>query len=159
MGGVELPNTTSSTNDVEHRQPPPPPSATETDTSKWTKVDDVAGGDGAGAKKLVPKARDPFGYRRDIDGLRALAVAAVVIYHCDPNWMPGGFVGVDVFFVISGYVVAGSLLCLLRVAHQDDRARHESDERLLPRFLRSDVRLEQSGHRQRPRHERADLQG
>jgi peptidoglycan/LPS O-acetylase OafA/YrhL len=62
------------------------------------------------AHEAVAKPRDPFGYRGDIDGLRALAVAAVVIYHCDEAWMPGGFTGVDVFFVISGYVVAGSLL-------------------------------------------------
>ncbi len=44
-----------------------------------------------------------------IDGLRALSVIAVVIYHLNENWLPGGFAGVDVFFVISGYVVTGSL--------------------------------------------------
>ena len=49
-------------------------------------------------------------YRADVDGLRAVAVVAVVAYHLDSAYMPGGFVGVDVFFVISGYVVAGSLL-------------------------------------------------
>ncbi len=45
-----------------------------------------------------------------IDGLRALAVLAVIIYHFVPAALPGGFAGVDVFFVISGYVVTGSLL-------------------------------------------------
>jgi len=49
-------------------------------------------------------------HRADIDGLRALAVASVVIYHLDETWLPGGFVGVDIFFVISGYVVCSSLL-------------------------------------------------
>jgi peptidoglycan/LPS O-acetylase OafA/YrhL len=44
-----------------------------------------------------------------IDGLRAIAVLAVVIFHLDPHWLPGGFAGVDVFFVISGYVVASSI--------------------------------------------------
>lgn len=44
-----------------------------------------------------------------IDGLRALSVLAVVIYHLNEQWLPGGFAGVDVFFVISGYVVTGSL--------------------------------------------------
>jgi peptidoglycan/LPS O-acetylase OafA/YrhL len=44
-------------------------------------------------------------YRRDIDGLRALAVAAIVIHHAFPSLLPGGFVGVDVFFVISGYLI------------------------------------------------------
>jgi peptidoglycan/LPS O-acetylase OafA/YrhL len=45
------------------------------------------------------------GYRRDIDGLRAVAVAAIVIHHAFPALLPGGFVGVDVFFVISGYLI------------------------------------------------------
>ena len=49
-------------------------------------------------------------HRGDVDGLRALAVTAVIIYHIDKSWLPGGFTGVDVFFVISGFVVAGSLL-------------------------------------------------
>lgn len=48
-------------------------------------------------------------YQAHIDGLRALAVISVLIYHLDPNLLSGGFVGVDVFFVISGYVVTASL--------------------------------------------------
>lgn len=44
-----------------------------------------------------------------IDGMRALAVLAVMLYHLEPSIIPGGFVGVDVFFVISGFVVTASL--------------------------------------------------
>jgi peptidoglycan/LPS O-acetylase OafA/YrhL len=47
------------------------------------------------------------GYRPDIDGLRALAVAAVLAFHGYPAVVPGGFMGVDVFFVISGYLITG----------------------------------------------------
>ena len=44
-------------------------------------------------------------YRPDIDGLRALAIITVIAFHAFPSWLPGGFVGVDVFFVISGYLI------------------------------------------------------
>ena len=53
-------------------------------------------------------------YRRDIEGLRAVAVLLVVLYHCGITLLPGGFVGVDVFFVISGYLITGLLLRELR---------------------------------------------
>ncbi|NJO33498.1 MAG: acyltransferase [Rhodospirillales bacterium] len=49
-------------------------------------------------------------FRADIEGLRAVCVIAVVLYHAFPNWLRGGFIGVDIFFVISGYLITGLLL-------------------------------------------------
>ena len=48
-------------------------------------------------------------YRPDIDGLRALAVIAVILNHLDHRLLPGGYLGVDIFFVISGFVITKSL--------------------------------------------------
>ncbi len=44
-------------------------------------------------------------YLPGLDGMRAIAVVAVMVYHANPNWLPGGFLGVEVFFVISGYLI------------------------------------------------------
>jgi peptidoglycan/LPS O-acetylase OafA/YrhL len=49
-------------------------------------------------------------YISSIDGLRAIAVTAVVLYHLGISWIPGGFLGVDLFFVISGYVITRLIL-------------------------------------------------
>jgi peptidoglycan/LPS O-acetylase OafA/YrhL len=47
------------------------------------------------------------GYRPEIDGLRAIAVVAVIIFHAKSGFLPGGFLGVDIFFLISGFLITG----------------------------------------------------
>lgn len=52
---------------------------------------------------------DVIPYRADVDGLRAVAILPVVAFHAGLSWLPGGFVGVDVFFVISGYLIGAQV--------------------------------------------------
>jgi len=67
----------------------------------------------------------PVSYRADIDGLRAVAVAAVVVFHAFPTRLTGGFIGVDVFFVISGYLIT-SIQSLSAVASRESSASRSS---------------------------------
>src|SRR6478672_6807331 len=73
------------------------------------------------AREGVPAPRLP--YMPGVDGLRALAVAAVVAYHAGAAWLPGGFLGVDVFFVISGYLITSLLLAEHRASGSIDLVR------------------------------------
>jgi peptidoglycan/LPS O-acetylase OafA/YrhL len=58
----------------------------------------------------VATKRSPARRLAGLDGLRALAVVSVVVFHLDSNWLPGGFLGVDLFFVISGFLITRMLL-------------------------------------------------
>lgn len=57
---------------------------------------------------MVPLAK--LERRADIEGLRAVAVLPILIFHLEPSLMPGGFIGVDIFFVISGFLISGQIL-------------------------------------------------
>lgn len=76
-------------------------------------------------KTMTPMtaASRPKLWRNDITGLRALAVLPVLIFHAFPSLIPGGFFGVDVFFVISGYLI---LQVVKRSLKAQKRSRHFS---------------------------------
>ena len=74
-------------------------------------VDSVDSVGTAGSVVTVdPVGSGSLGYRSDINGLRAVAIFLVVVFHSGFGWVRGGFVGVDVFFVVSGFLISGLLL-------------------------------------------------
>lgn len=66
----------------------------------------------------APLTPSRLGYLPGLDGLRALAVLAVLLYHADVLWLPGGFLGVEIFFVVSGYLITSLLLAEYRADHK-----------------------------------------
>lgn len=75
-------------------------------------------------------------YRPDIDGLRAIAVMSVIAFHAFPRKFNGGFIGVDIFFVISGYLITGLIYRALREGHFSLLAFYTRRmKRLLPSFI------------------------
>ncbi len=76
-------------------------------------------------------------FRGDVEGLRAIAVLAVMAFHFGSQWLTGGFVGVDIFFVISGYLITGMLVSELEKSGHIDLPRFygRRARRLLPALL------------------------
>lgn len=63
---------------------------------------------------MTPQRKDTPKFRKDLNSLRAVAVLSVVLFHFKPTWLRGGFVGVDIFFVISGYLMSAIILTQLK---------------------------------------------
>ena len=85
-----------------------------------------------------PVANAPhIAYRPGLDGLRAIAVAAVFLYHARIDWLPGGFLGVDLFFVLSGYLITSLLLVEWEARNRIDLRRFwlRRARRLLPALV------------------------
>lgn len=59
---------------------------------------------------MIVNSGSGFRYIPALDGLRAIAVLGVLLYHADLSWLPGGFLGVEVFFVVSGYLITSLLM-------------------------------------------------
>ena len=89
----------------------------------------------------MPKPAERTGphlsYRPGLDGLRAIAVAGVFLYHSRIDWLPGGFLGVDLFFVLSGYLITSLLLIEWEAHNRIDLRRFwlRRARRLLPALV------------------------
>ena len=85
------------------------------------------------SKQSHQKSHYSMAYRSEIDGLRAIAVLSVMFFHARFGWFSGGFVGVDIFFVISGYLITSIIIseqqakCFSLISFYERRAR-----RILP---------------------------
>ncbi len=85
---------------------------------------------------IAARASAPLGFRDDINGLRALAVLGVVAFHADRTWVPGGFTGVDVFFVISGFLISRIIMSESAAGHFSLAAFYaKRARRILPAML------------------------
>ncbi|WP_307812865.1 acyltransferase family protein [Micromonospora coerulea] len=90
--------------------PVPPDPAPAPDPAAVASTPEPVAAAATGSVDRTPDVRPRSGFRKDIEGLRALAVLLVVLWHADVPLIPGGFVGVDVFFVISGYLITTGMV-------------------------------------------------
>jgi peptidoglycan/LPS O-acetylase OafA/YrhL len=92
---------------------------------------------GRSARRPAPPATPSLAYSPGLDGLRAVAVAAVMVYHLGVPWLPGGFLGVDLFFVLSGFLITTLLVTEFTTRGTVDLARFwtRRARRLLPASL------------------------
>jgi peptidoglycan/LPS O-acetylase OafA/YrhL len=67
------------------------------------------GGNPASPRLEISHQRSPMNYNPALDGIRALSIVTVVLFHCSVPWSGGGFIGVDIFFVLSGYLITSLL--------------------------------------------------
>ena len=74
-----------------------------------SRADNVTG-NLSSTRPTVSTLKMSLSYREDVDGLRGLAVLSVVLFHLSSHWLPGGYVGVDIFFVISGFLITSLIL-------------------------------------------------
>ncbi len=91
----------------------------------------------ARSRYYLDRPAPPMGYVPGLDGIRALAVLGVLVFHGNSSWLPGGFLGVDVFFVLSGFLISTILLEQLSLRGRIDFGvfyRHRV-RRLLPPLL------------------------
>src|SRR5215207_9181260 len=87
-------------------------SASMTDILEHRALDRLADFESRWLSDSLPTRRvaPPMGYQPGLDGLRAISVIAVILYHAGFGWMHGGFLGVEVFFVVSGFLITSLLL-------------------------------------------------
>ncbi|WP_449282511.1 acyltransferase family protein [Leucobacter sp.] len=127
MSSTPPPNSTATPADRERRSSEP---------ARNTASDTALGGAPATDPGAAPAPRS-HAVRRDIQGLRAIAVALVLVYHLSPQSLSGGYIGVDVFFVISGFLITGQLLREAEASGRIDLPRFwaRRARRLLPAAL------------------------